>query len=197
MKSWNILIAGVGGQGTLLTSRILGDLARQAGCDVKVTEVHGMAQRGGSVVTHVRLADRVYSPVVEPGQADALLAFERLEALRYAHFVRPGGLLLVNDQRILPMPVIMGKQAYPAAGLGDGVADGVEVVALDGLALAQKAGDGRAVNTVLLGALSRRMGLGEDLWQRALETCVPAKALDVNRKAFVYGREAGENDGLE
>ena len=197
MKSWNILIAGVGGQGTLLASKILGYLAQAAGYDVKVSEVHGMAQRGGSVVTYVRLGDTVHSPIIEPGQADVLLAFEELEALRYAPHLRPGGAVYVSRQRIAPMPVIMGRQTYPQGGLAALASGSVEVVGVDALTLALEAGDSRAVNTVMLGALSRRMGLAEELWQQALAACVPQKALEVNRKAFALGRKAGERDGLE
>ena len=190
MKSWNILIAGVGGQGTLLASKILGYLAQAAGYDVKVSEVHGMAQRGGSVVTYVRLGDTVHSPIIEPGQADVLLAFEELEALRYASSVRPGGLILLGTQRIAPMPVVMGKQSYPQDILKTLGERDARVHAVDALALAHSAGNAKAVNTVMLGALSRFMDFDAALWPDALRACVPAKLLDVNLKAFEEGRSA-------
>lgn len=188
MKGWNILIAGVGGQGTLLTSRILGELAQAAGYDVKVSEVHGMAQRGGSVLTYVRMADKVWSPIIEPGGADALLAFEQLEALRYAHYVREGGHILVNTQKILPMPVISGRLPYPEDILQTLRERRVTVMEADALALARKAGNAKAVNTVMLGMLSNIMELDESLWMDALRACVPGKYLEVNMRAFQEGK---------
>ena len=189
MKSWNILIAGVGGQGTLLTSKILGTLAQEAGYDVKVSEVHGMAQRGGSVVTYVKMADKVHSPIIEQGDADVLLAFEQLEALRFATYVKPGGFVLVNSQRILPMPVITGKQPYPADIIDKLSQYDVTVIAGDARQKALNAGNARAVNTVMLGMLSRVMDIDEQKWQDALKACVPAKLLDVNLKAFEEGKK--------
>lgn len=188
MKSWSILIAGVGGQGTLLTSKILGTLAEAAGYDVKVSEVHGMAQRGGSVLTYVKMAEKVYSPIIEPGEADVLLAFEQLEALRYAPYVKPGGYILVNTQRILPMPVITGKQPYPADILEQLAKYNVNVSSADALTKAINAGNVKAVNTVMLGMLSGVMGFEEQLWLDALKLCVPAKLLDVNLRAFQEGK---------
>lgn len=188
MKGWNILIAGVGGQGTLLTSRILGALAQAAGYDVKVSEVHGMAQRGGSVLTYVRMADKVWSPIIEPGGADALLAFEQLEALRYAHYVHDGGHILVNMQKILPMPVIAGKQPYPQNIVETLRERGITVVEADALQKAQKAGNAKAVNTVMLGMLSNIMDIDEALWMDALKECVPGKFLEVNVRAFMEGK---------
>jgi indolepyruvate ferredoxin oxidoreductase, beta subunit len=188
MKSWDILIAGVGGQGSLLASRILGALALSAGYDVKVSEVHGMAQRGGSVLTYVRMSEKVYSPIIEPGGADVLLAFEQLEALRYAHYVRPGGYILVNTQKIPPMPVITGKQQYPqdvVARLRD---QSFHVLDADVLAKAQNAGNGKAVNTVMLGMLSKIMEFDESLWQCSLKQCIPSKLLEVNDRAFSEGK---------
>ena len=190
MKNWNILIAGVGGQGTLLASRVLGALAVAAGADVKVSEVHGMAQRGGSVVTFVKIAHKVHTPIIEPGDANVLLAFEQLEALRYAPSVRENGLLLLNTQRILPMPVIMGKQSYPQEVVATLKTRNAQVQAVDALALAQKAGNAKAVNTVMLGLLSRNMDFDEALWLQALRQCIPAKLLEVNLKAFEEGRRA-------
>jgi indolepyruvate ferredoxin oxidoreductase beta subunit len=189
MKTIRILITGVGGQGTLLASRVLGALADALHCDVKVSEVHGMAQRGGSVVTYVCLGDRVASPLIEQGEADFLLAFEQLEAVRYMHMVRPGGTVVVNTQKISPMPVIIGAAAYPE-GLLDKLREaGLKVVALDALALAQKAGNVRAVNTALMGALAREMGLEEQTGMDTLAKIVPAKTVEVNKKAFKLGYE--------
>ena len=187
--SWNILIAGVGGQGTLLASKILGALAESAGYDVKVSEVHGMAQRGGSVLTYVKMAEQVHSPIIEQGEADVLLAFEELEALRYAPYVRDGGHILYNTQQILPMPVIMGRQQYPSDVPGKLTQYRCSVLAVDALKLAEQAGSARAVNTVMLGALSRVMGLDSKLWEAALAACVPAKVLEVNKRAFELGKD--------
>jgi indolepyruvate ferredoxin oxidoreductase, beta subunit len=188
MKSWNILIAGVGGQGTLLTSKILGTLAQAAGYDVKVSEVHGMAQRGGSVLTYVKMAEKVHSPIIEPGEADVLLAFEQLEALRYAPFVRQGGCILLNTQKILPMPVISGKQPYPADIIEKLEKYSEKVVAVDAMEKALNAGNAKAVNTVMIGLLSSIMDIDESLWLDALTQCIPAKLLDVNLKAFHQGK---------
>jgi len=188
MKNWNILIAGVGGQGTLLAGRILGALATAAGCDVKVSEVHGMAQRGGSVLTYVRMADKVYSPIIETGGAEVLLAFEQLEALRYAHYVRPGGYILMNTQRILPMPVITGRQPYPKDIVATLEGRGVNVLSCDALTKAQTAGNAKAVNTVMLGMLSKIMDIEESLWMDALKQCIPEKLMEVNSRAFQEGK---------
>ena len=189
MKSWNILIAGVGGQGTLLTSRILGALAQAAGYDVKVSEVHGMAQRGGSVVTFVKMAEKVNTPILEYGEADVLLAFEQLEALRYAAYVKEGGTILANTQKISPMPVVMGKQPYPDDIIGKLRQRNAVVFSVNALEKALKAGNFKAVNTVMLGALSSIMDIEDALWLDALKQCVPTKLLDVNLKAFGEGRE--------
>ena len=189
MKSWNILIAGVGGQGTLLTSKILGTLAQAAGYDVKVSEVHGMAQRGGSVVTFVKMAEKVNTPILEYGEADVLLAFEQLEALRYAAYVKEGGTILANTQKISPMPVVMGKQPYPDDIIGKLRQRNAVVFSVNALEKALKAGNSKAVNTVMLGALSSIMDIEDALWLDALKQCVPAKLLDVNLKAFGEGRE--------
>jgi indolepyruvate ferredoxin oxidoreductase, beta subunit len=189
MKSWSILIAGVGGQGTLLTSKILGTLAVSAGYDVKVSEVHGMAQRGGSVLTYVKMAEKVYSPIIEQGEADVLLAFEQLEALRYAPNVKAGGCILVNMQKIPPMPVIMGKQPYPADIIECLQKYNCKVIAADALEMAMKAGNAKAVNTVMLGMLSSIMDMDKALWIDALKQCIPAKLLEVNLRAFSEGKE--------
>ena len=196
MATKNIMIVGVGGQGTLLTSRILGGLAITGGYDVKLSEVHGMAQRGGSVVTFVRYGDQVAEPIVEEGQADVIIAFERLEALRYAHFLKKDGALIINDWRIDPMPVVTGATFYPQDLIEKMKAAGANVDAMDCLTLAREAGSEKAVNLVLLGRLSRHYDIPLEHWQAAIEVCVPKKFLEINQKAFLLGRNTkldGEN----
>lgn len=185
MKTTNIIIVGVGGQGILLTSKILGYMALDMGEDVKVSEVHGMSQRGGSVITHVRIGQDVHSPLIDPGHADFVLSFEKLEALRAEHFLTDKGVLISNVQQILPMPVIMGTAAYPGAE-----PKGYKTVLLDALDLAETAGSARAVNIVLLGVLSRYMDWPQEKWEAAIAACVPAKTLETNLKAFRAGRMA-------
>lgn len=188
--SGNILIAGVGGQGSLLASRILGRVALDAGRDVKVSEVHGMSQRGGSVVTYVRYGDRVYSPIIGRGGADVIVAFELLEAARAIEYLAPGGAVVVNTERINPMSVASGERTYPE-GLEDAMRSrGARVYAVDCLSLAKKAGAVKAVNVVLLGRLSVLLDADRDEWMRAIERCVPPKLLDINKKAFDLGRAA-------
>ena len=187
MATKNIMIVGVGGQGTLLTSRILGGLAITGGYDVKLSEVHGMAQRGGSVVTFVRYGDQVAEPIVEEGQADVIIAFERLEALRYAHFLKKDGALIINDWRIDPMPVVIGAAEYPQGVLDALKASGANITALDALSMAMDAGSSKAVNVVLMGVLAQHMDLSRDVWDRALEETVPPKFLEMNKLAFSLG----------
>ncbi len=183
----NILIAGVGGQGTLLASRILGRVAQDGGYDVKVSEVHGMAQRGGSVVTYVKYGEQVYSPIIEEGEADIVLAFEELEAYRYLPYLKKGGKLLVNTQKTDPMPVITGKMEYPSDILGKISAMGVDVVAEDALSKAREAGSEKAVNVVLIGVLAAHTDIPKEAWLAAIERTVPPKFLDINQKAFALG----------
>lgn len=183
----NILIAGVGGQGTLLSSRLLGYVALKEDLDVKMSEVHGMAQRGGSVVTHVKMGERVYSPLVEPGEAHVLLAFERLEALRSLHYVRPEGMVIVNDQVLKPMPVIMGAAEYP-----EGIFERIEEVTrelkrVDALSMAKEIGNVKTVNTILLGLLARSLPFSKENWEEAIEETVPPKTVSMNKKAFYRG----------
>ena len=185
MKNTNIIIVGVGGQGILLTSKILGYMALDMGEEVKVSEVHGMSQRGGSVITHVRIGQNVHSPLIDAGEADFVLSFEKLEALRAEHFLTKEGVLISNVQKILPMPVIMGAAAYP----GD-EPKGFKTVLLDALDLAETAGSARAVNIVLLGVLSRYMEWPLEKWEAAIAACVPPKTLETNLKAFRAGRNA-------
>lgn len=190
MSSTNIMIVGVGGQGTLLASRILGHALVAQGYDVKVSEVHGMSQRGGSVVTYVKYGDRVDSPVVELGEADVILAFERLEAARALPYLRKNGALLVNDREIDPMPVITGAAQYPEGILDAIRAAGAKVFAVDAMELAIQAGSPKAVNVVLLGLLSRQLAFDESVWQQAMDEVVPPKFLELNRRAFALGRAA-------
>ena len=188
----SILIVGVGGQGTLLTSRVLGRLSMDAGYDVKMSEVHGMAQRGGSVVTHVRYADKVYSPLIEAGGADIILSFEKLEALRWAHFLKQGGVILVNDQEIDPMPVITGQAEYPDDIWESLENRNAEIVGVQGLSIARELGNIRVTNTVLLGALSRYLTeFTQEAWERAIECTVPPHTAKINIDAFRKGYELG------
>ncbi|HOV69055.1 MAG TPA: indolepyruvate oxidoreductase subunit beta [Clostridia bacterium] len=186
MKKIDILIVGVGGQGTLLSSRILGKLAMDAGLDVKLSEVHGMAQRGGSVVTHVRIGQNVQSPVIDMGKADMIIAFEELEALRWAHYLKDFGKIIVNLQQIKPMPVIMGACKYPQDIL-ERLAKKYDVVAVDALALAKKAGSIKCVNTVLLGVAAKVLGMDKAAWLAAVKDTVPPKTAEVNISAFEVG----------
>lgn len=187
MATRSIMLVGVGGQGTLLASRILGNTLLSQGFDVKVSEVHGMSQRGGSVVTYIKYGEKVYSPVIEKGEADVIVSFEQLEAARWLPFLRKGGKIITNTQQLEPMPVITGAMEYPADIIEKIKAKDVEIVALDALSKAEEAGSSRAVNVVLMGVLSTMMDFPEDAWKKALEECVPAKALEINKKAFALG----------
>jgi indolepyruvate ferredoxin oxidoreductase beta subunit len=187
-KITNILLVGVGGQGILLASEILAETFMLAGFDVKKSEIHGMSQRGGSVVSHVRFGKEVCSPTVPEGEGDILFGFELLEAYRSLPLLRPGAEVVVNDYRIAPPQVLLGQATYP-----DDLAERIrsrfaDFLLVDGLRLAQQAGDARAANTVLLGAVSKRLSIAEPIWQQALEKMVPKKALEVNLKAFRLGR---------
>ncbi len=191
MDTRNIMIVGVGGQGSLLASKILGYLILNEGFDVKVSEVHGMSQRGGSVVTYVRYGDRVYSPLVDEGEADVIVSFELLEAARWMKYLKSGGQIVTNTQQIDPMPVVMGVEEYPE-NLVEKMRDkGAKVDALDCLKLAEEAGNIKAVNIVLLGRLSHYFDFSKDAWMKALEANVPAKLLDINKRAFDLGFKAG------
>lgn len=182
----NIMIVGVGGQGTLLTSRILGGLAMETGFDVKISEVHGMAQRGGSVVTYVRYGEQVAEPIVEEGQADVLIAFERLEALRYAHFLKKDGVLIVNDQKIEPMTVVTGAAQYPE-NIIEGLGKKYKTVSLNAMEEALKLGNSKVFNTVILGVAAKNMEFDKDAWIRVINATVPQKTIDINLKAFETG----------
>lgn len=186
METKNIMIVGVGGQGTLLTSRILGGITLHAGYDVKLSEVHGMAQRGGSVVTFVRYGEAVTEPIVEEGQADVLIAFERLEALRYAHFLKPGGVLIVNDQRINPITVLTGAAEYPENIL-ETLKANHQVIAVDAMAEAKKLGNAKVFNVIVLGIAARHMDFKKEDWYTVIENTVPPKTVEINQKAFETG----------
>lgn len=189
METKNLLIVGVGGQGSLLASKLLGQLLLAEGYDVKVSEVHGMSQRGGSVVTFVRFGEAVYSPVVTEGEADYIVSFEKIEAARYAKCLKPGGVIVVNDQRIDPMPVITGAVEYPDDVLKTLQTAGIQVDALDALTLAKKAGSAKAVNIVLLGWLSHYFDIPCEKWIAAIEKCVAQKFVELNQHAFILGYE--------
>ena len=190
METKNIMIVGVGGQGSLLASKLLGRLLMKQGYDVKVSEVHGMSQRGGSVVTYVRYGDAVASPVIDKGEADFIVSFELLEAARWLAFLKPGGQVVTSTQQIDPMPVVTGAAQYPENLVGKMRDAGAKVDALDCLSLAEQAGSAKAVNIVLMGRLSHYFDLPEDAWQEALAAVVPPKFLELNKKAFALGKGA-------
>lgn len=184
----NIMIVGVGGQGALLASKTLGQVLLDAGYDVKVSEVHGMSQRGGSVVTYVRYGDKVYSPIVDKGEADFIVSFELLEAARYTEWLKSDGQIVVNTQKIDPMPVITGAAEYPEDLVGKMGEAGIKVDALDCLTLAEQAGTAKSVNIVLMGRLSHYMDFPVEAWMAAIEKLVKPQFLEMNRKAFMLGR---------
>ena len=190
METKNIMIVGVGGQGSLQASKLLGRLLLTRGYDIKVSEVHGMSQRGGSVVTYVRFGDKVYSPVIDQGQADYIVSFELLEAARWTEYLKPGGKIIVNTQKINPMPVVIGAAEYPENLVQKMENAGIDVDAFDALRLAEQAGSSKAVNIVLMGHLSRNFDFTEAEWLEAIEQSVPAKFLELNKKAFTLGRNA-------
>ncbi|HIJ95264.1 MAG TPA: indolepyruvate oxidoreductase subunit beta [Desulfuromonadales bacterium] len=185
----NILLVGVGGQGILLASEILSEAAMLAGFDVKKSEIHGMSQRGGSVVSHVRYGTEVFSPIVPEGEGDILFGFELMETARSLPLLKPGGTVVANDLQISPPSVLMGQETYPA-GLANRIkGQFADFLSVDGQHLAAEAGNVKAANTVLLGVVSRRLNIPEEFWMKALEKMVPRKAVDVNKKAFLMGRE--------
>ena len=190
METKSIMIVGVGGQGSLLASRLLGNVLLAQCFDVKVSEVHGMSQRGGSVVTYVKYGDKVYSPVIEQGEADAVISFEQLEAARWLPYLKKGGHLITSTQKIDPMPVITGAMEYPEDIIKKISDLGVDITAVDALKLAEEAGNSKASNVVLMGVVSTKMDLDDKLWQDAIEQCVPEKFLELNKKAFELGKNA-------
>ena len=185
----NIMIVGVGGQGTLLTSRIIGKAAIKMGYDVKISEVHGMAQRGGSVVTFVRFGESVSEPVVEEGQADVIIAFERLEAQRYAHFLKKDGVLVVNDCRIDPMTVVIGAKEYPE-NIIEGLQKDHTVNAIDGQKIALELGNSKVLNSVVLGYAAASIGFDKQVWLDTVSETVPPKTIEINKNAFERGYNA-------
>ena len=188
MKTVNVMIVGVGGQGSLLASKLLGKVLLDAGYDVKVSEVHGMSQRGGSVVTYVRFGDKVASPIIDLGESDFILSFEKLEAARYAEYLSPNGKIIVNTQEIDPMPVIVGRAVYPSHVLNELESRDVTVDAVDALSLAERAGTAKAVNVVLLGRLARSLpDIPREAWQDAIKSSVKPKFVEVNLRAFDLG----------
>ncbi len=190
METKSIMIVGVGGQGSLLASRLLGNVLLAQGYDVKVSEVHGMSQRGGSVVTYVKYGEKVYSPIIEKGEADAVISFELLEAARCLPYLKKGGKLITSTQKIEPMPVITGAAQYPDDLAEKIKAAGADIIAVDALALAEQAGTAKASNVVLMGVFAATTNYSDDLWQKALEQCVPPKFLELNKKAFELGKNA-------
>ena len=186
MAGKNIMIVGVGGQGTLLTSRILGGLAIENGYDVKLSEVHGMAQRGGSVVTFVRYGEHVAEPIVEEGQADVLIAFERLEALRYAHFLKKDGALVINDWRIDPTPVTIGAAEYPEQIIEE-LSKNHQVYAINATEESKKLGNPKVFNLIVLGVAAQHMDFTKEQWYEVIEKTVPPKTVEINKQAFDAG----------
>lgn len=187
----NILLVGVGGQGTILASKVLGKVAEATGGEVKLSEIHGMAQRGGSVVTQVRFGPKVYSPVVARGTADFILAFEKLEAMRWLPYLRGGGCLVVNDQAIDPMPVITGAAKYPQGVIEELSQQVKNLTVIDALKVARQCGSAKAVNVVLLGVLARKLGIEQEMWLKALRETVPPRTIEVNEQAFLAGFRRG------
>lgn len=190
METKNIMIVGVGGQGSLLASKLLGRLLCNEGYDVKVSEVHGMSQRGGSVVTYVRYGDKVYSPIIDKGEADFIVSFEKLEAARWVSCLAPGGQIVVNTQETDPMPVITGATEYPHEVLDSLLAKGIKIDTVDALALAEKAGSSKAVNIVLMGRLSKYFDIPVEKWIKAIEESVKPKFVELNKAAFELGRNS-------
>ena len=195
MSVKNIMIVGVGGQGTLLTSRILGNQAIHAGYDVKLSEVHGMAQRGGSVVTYVRYGEQVAEPIVEEGCADVLIAFEKLEALRYLHYLKEDGVVIVNDWRIDPITVVTGAAQYPEEVLNT-LSAARKTVVVEATKKAVEMGVPKAFNVVVLGAAARYMGFEKEDWLHVIEATVPPKTIEVNHMAFEAGYQAYRNEAI-
>jgi indolepyruvate ferredoxin oxidoreductase beta subunit len=189
LKPVDVLMVGVGGQGTILATRVLAQAAQEAGYDIKVSEIHGMAQRGGSVVTQVRLGEKVFSPLIPAGGADVVLAFEKLEGLRLLPALKPGGTIIINEQEIPPVPVLVGVAEYPANIVEYIRSAASNVVAVNALEIAEKCGNPKAANMVLLGAMARRLPFGLELWEKALAERIPARLLEVNQAAFAAGYE--------
>jgi len=191
----NILISAVGGQGALLASRILGKLAQNIGLDVKVSEVHGMSQRGGSVVTYVKFGDKIYSPIVEKGSADVIIALEMLEGARYVDWLKKEGTLILSTQRIDPMPVISGETLYPNNLISQLSKLPIKVYSVDAVELARQAGNVRTTNVVLIGILASITTIAKEEWENVIREIVPARLLEINLRAFELGYEIKSNWG--
>ena len=187
-KTTNIMIVGVGGQGSLLASKLLGNVIMNAGYDVTVSEVHGMSQRGGSVVTYVRYGEKVASPIIALGEADLIVSFEQCEAARWLPYLKQGGKLITGDQKISPMPVITGAASYPEAIPERIAAAGCDLTVVDALSLAEQAGSAKAVNIVLMGVLSKQMEFSVEDWKAAIAQSVKPAFVEMNEKAFELGR---------
>lgn len=187
MNNHKILIVGVGGQGTLLASRVLGNVVIKKGYDVKVSEVHGMAQRGGSVVTYVNFGKKMHSPIVEKGEADIIVAFEQMEALRWSEYLKPDGEFIVNEQKIDPMPVIAGDAKYPNNILEKLNIKFKDFISLDALKIAKECGNIKAVNMVLLGVMAKKLDIEKEDWINAITELLPEKLVPVNIQAFERG----------
>ena len=190
MNTTSIMIVGVGGQGALLASKLLGKLLVGEGYDVKISEVHGMSQRGGSVVTYVRFGDKVYSPIIDVGEADYIVSFEKIEAARYVSNLKKGGCIIANTQEIDPMPVIIGAAEYPSDVLTEVREKGIDVDEIDALSLANEAGSPKAVNIVLMGKLAKRFSIPYEKWVEAIEASVAPRFVGMNLKAFELGYNA-------
>jgi indolepyruvate ferredoxin oxidoreductase beta subunit len=188
METKSIMIVGVGGQGSLLASRIIGNVLLSQGFDVKVSEVHGMSQRGGSVVTYVKYGDKVASPIIEKGEADIIMSFELLEAARWLSYLKKGGHLITSTQKLDPMPVITGAAKYPENIIEKLSELGADVISADALSLAEQAGSAKASNVVLIGLIASKMNFSDDVWKAAIKQCVPEKFLELNLKAFELGK---------
>jgi indolepyruvate ferredoxin oxidoreductase beta subunit len=184
----NVLMSGVGGQGVLVASDILVLVAMHAGLDAKKSEIHGMAQRGGSVVSQVRYGEKIYSPLIQTGAADVILAFERLEAIRYLDYLKKNGIIIINDQQITPLSVFFSNIPYPK-NIGEICKKKTDhIVLVDGVKIAEEIGNPRTINSVLLGALANFLEFDEEHWMKAIAQRVPAKTIELNRKAFEAGR---------
>lgn len=188
METKSIMIVGVGGQGSLLASRIIGNVLLSQGFDVKVSEVHGMSQRGGSVVTYVKYGDKVYSPIIEKGEADIIVSFELLEAARWITYLKKGGHLITSTQQLDPMPVITGAAKYSENITQKLKELGIDIIAADALSLAEQAGNSKASNVVLIGLLASKMDFPDEVWKVAIKQCVKEKFLELNLKAFDLGK---------
>ncbi len=187
-KTKNILLVGVGGQGTILASKVLSEGLMRAGYDVKMSEIHGMSQRGGSVTTHVRFGDKVYSPIIDEGEADILVSFEKVEAVRWLKFLKPGGMLVVNDYEIHPLTVLTGAATYPEGIIGQLEKEVPNLLVVDAARIAAELGNVKAQNIVLFGALVKGMKLDDIDWGAVLKDLIPPKLYDLNVKAFAAGQ---------